>query len=220
MTPYTYKSLVQRIKRHIANGFPNSSFPISDNEILLLIEQSVATTIIGQTFNNAKIEGVLAVPEAYITTYSLPALQKDEVTMEWFTTLPQAPISLPLGHSLDYIYFADSVNGKSTNVSLIKQRRVSYRDNMPSPSKPRAWVEGTRLTVKSPDGLSLLGLNLYARMTTARVLSDNTDDMTIPPDSVESVWNMIIPKLERRMMMYPKDVVQDDLPATKMNIPQ
>lgn len=218
-TPYTYKSLAQRIRRHIANAFPNSSFSISENEIILLIEQSVASTIVGQTFNNAKVEGVLAVPEAYITTYALPALQQDNITQEWYTTLPQTPLSLPLGHSLDYMYFADSVNGKGVNVSLIKQRRVSYRDNMPSPDKPRAWVENKKVTVKVPDGSSLFGLTLYARMATARVIGASTDDMAVPPDAIDAVWNMIIPKLERRMM-YPKDVVQDDLPASKMNIPQ
>ena len=66
-TPYTYKSLAQRIKRHIANGFHNSSFSITDNELYLYIDSAVAFSLVGQVYNSAKVSGVLEVPEGYIT---------------------------------------------------------------------------------------------------------------------------------------------------------
>lgn len=217
-TVYTYKSLAQRIKRHIANGFPNSSFPVSDNELYLYIDQAAAFNLVGQAWNQAKIEGNICVPEGYLTTFSLPALQHDSITREWYTTLPQPPVSLPLGYSIDAGYFADAVNGKGVNVSFIKQKRVAYRDNMPSSPKPRAWVEGSKIIVKMPDGSSLLGQTLYVRMASSRMQSE-TGEMVIPPDAIEAVFKSVTEKLMIRMQM-PKDVVADDLPAGKTNVPQ
>lgn len=215
-TLYTYSSFIERIKRHIANGFPNSSFPVSDNELSLYIDQAVAFTLVGQTWNNAKLEGTMAVPEAYLTTYSLPALQQDTITKEWYSTLPQPPVSLPLGYSLDYAYFANNVDGRGVNVSLIKQWAVSYRDNMPSSPKPKAWVEGSKIIVKVPDGSPLLNQTLYVRMATSRTMDAN-GEMTIPPDAMDVVWNNVVQKLIQRMQL-PKDVVLDNLPVGKTNI--
>lgn len=217
-TVYTYKSLAQRIKRHIANGFPNSSFPVSDNELYLYIDQSAAFTLVGQVYNNAKVEGNLSVPEGYLTTFQLPALQQDSVTREWFTTLPQPPVSLPLGYSIDLGYFASAANGNGVNISFIKQKRVAYRDNMPSSPKPRAWFEGSKMIIKVPDGSSLLNQTVYVRMASARMQSE-TGEMVIPPDAVESVFKLVTEKLIIRMQL-PKDVVADDLPAGKTNVPQ
>jgi hypothetical protein len=115
---YTKKQLIQRIRQHMVDGYPTAEFGSSENEVLLYIDQALAYTLVGQVWNNAKIEGSIAVPEAYITTYALPALQQDNITKEWYSTLPQPPINLPLGYSLTG-YFANSVDGKGTNFSLL-----------------------------------------------------------------------------------------------------
>ncbi len=215
-TPYTYKSLIQRIKRHIANGFPNSTFPVSDNELSLYIDQAVSFSLVGQVWNNAKLEGTISTPEGYLTTYLLPSLQKDDITKEWFTTLPHPPVSLPIGYSVDDGYFANSVDGKGDTISFIKQKRVGFRRNLPQSPKVKAWIEGSKVIFDMPNGINPGGNNFYIRMASART-TDVTDEMTIPPDAIEAVWNNVVAKLIQRMQL-PKDVIADGLPATNTNI--
>lgn len=195
----------------MSDDFASVEFGSSDNEILLYIDQALATTLIGQVYNGAKIEGSIAVPEAYLVTYLLPALTQDSITRYWQTTLPQPPVSLPLGYSIDDIYFANASFGKGKQVFMIKQKRVSYRDNMPKPTGVSAWVEGSVIKLSASDGSSLLGQPLYVRMASTR--TDNLNDaMNLPDDAIESIFTNVVAKLKDRMQI-PKDVILDDIPA-------
>lgn len=208
---YTKQMLIQRIRQHMANDFPSEEFSATENEVLLYVDQALAYNLIGQVYNAAKVEGNICVPEGYLTTYLLPALQQDNVTNYWFTTLPQPPISLPLGYSIDDAYFANSSDGKGTMVFFIKQKRVSYRGNMPMPFGVRAWVEGSKITLAASDGSSLLGQNLYVRMTNTRT-SSVSDVMNLPDDAIEMIFMNVVGKLKDRLQV-PQDIIADDLAA-------
>lgn len=208
---YTKKQLIERIKRHIADNFPSVEFGASDNEVLLYIDQSLAFTMVGQVFNNAKIEGNLVMPDAYLTTYLLPALTQDSVTRKWIGVLPQPPVSLPLGYSITHIYFADSAYGQGTSVFMIKNHRVAYRNNMPKPFGVSAIIEGSTIKLEASDGGSLLNQNLYVTMANTRT-SSLTDTMSLPDDAIELIFNNVVGKLKDRLQL-PKDVILDDIPA-------
>jgi len=208
---YTKQQLIERIKRHIANDFPSADFSASDNEVLLYIDQALAFNMVGQVFSNAKIEGNLVVPDAYLTTYLLPALTQDPITRKWVGTLPQPPVSLPLGYSVTHIYFADSAYGQGTSVFMIKNNRAAYRDNMPKPFGVSARIEGSSIFLQASDGGSLLNQNLYVTMINTRT-SSLTDTMSLPDDAIELIFNNVITKLKDRLQL-PKDIVQDDISA-------
>lgn len=211
LIPYTKKQLVQRIRKYLADGFPNDSFSASENEILLQIDQSLAFNLVGRVWADAKIEGNIAVPEGYFTTYLLPAVQQDSITKEWYSTLPQPPIGLPLGYSIDRCYFANGINGVGNEVYLIKAKRVSYRKNMPMPNGVRCWVEGSKIILAASNGGSLLNQPLYVRMASTR-----TDDinalMNLPDDAIETIFNSVTLALTKRYQ-EPKDVIRDELSA-------
>lgn len=208
---YTKRQLIQRIRQHMADDFPSAEFGASENEVLLYIDQAVAFSLVGQAYANAKIEGVLAVPEAYYVTYLLDALQYDNVTRTWWSTLPQPPVSLPLGYSIDRGYFANAVDGQGTNVFWIKAKRVGYRNNMPKPMGVSGWIEGSKIILQANDGTSLLDENFYVRMASTRTASVN-DVMALPDDILEGVFNNVVAKLKDRMGM-PKDIIKDDISA-------
>lgn len=199
----------------MADDFPSSEFGASENEVLLYIDQAVAFTLVGQVYANAKIEGSLCVPEAYLVTYLLPDLQYDNVTRDWYTTLPQPPVSLPLGYSIDRIYFANEVDGQGLNVFMIKAKRVAYRDNMPKPFGVSAWVENGTIRLKANNGASLNGNPLYVRMASTRT-SSTSDIMHLPDDAIESIFMNVVAKLKDRMGI-PKDVIKDDISAGVTN---
>ena len=208
---YTKKMLIQRLRQHMADDFPSAEFGASENEVLLYIDQALAFGLVGQAYANAKIEGVLAVPEAYYVTYLVPALQYDNIRKTWYSTLPQAPVSLPLGYSIDRAYFANAVDGQGTQVYWIKAKRVGYRNNMPKPMGVSAWVEGDQIILQANDGSSLLNEPFYVRMASTRTSSVN-DVMSLPDDSLEAIFNNVVAKLKDRMQL-PKDIIKDDIPA-------
>lgn len=207
---HTKKMLVERIRRHVQDGFPSASFSASEKEVLLYIDEAVAFGMVGQVYEQAKIEGNLVMPEAYLTTYTLSLLQ-DINTSEWYTTLPQPPVSLPLGYSINRVYFASTMNGISQEVPPISAKRRGYRNNMPRPSGAEYWVENSKLWVTANDGSPLAGLNLYVQMAKSRT-DDINETLNFPDDIIEGVFNKVVAKITNRLQL-PKDIVNDGLPA-------
>lgn len=203
--------LIQRIKQHIADGWPSSEFSSTDNEVLLYIDQAVAATVVGQSYAGAKVEGNLVMPEAWLTTYALPALTVSSTTGYWSTTLPQPPLSLPLGYSITRGYFANTSNKIGTDVFWIKSKRVARRRYMPKQYGVNAWVEGSTIFLEASDGGSLLGNNFYVTMAKSRTDS-LTETLNMPDDAIDAIFLNVVGKLKDRLQL-PKDIIQDDLPS-------
>lgn len=214
--PYNRKQLIQRIRKHMNNGFPNDSFATSDNEIMLYIDEAIAYGLVGQVWANAKVTGIMEVPDAYILTFQLSALTQDPVTGEWYTDLPQPPLGLPLGYSINRIYSAAAGSGVSTDFFMIKAKRVGRRANMPLPPGIRVWVKGKQIRCVASDNSPLLGLPVFVDMPTDRT-SDITQDMNLPDDAIEAIFTNVVTKLTQRYQQ-PKDIVRDNLPSGNNNL--
>lgn len=211
LIPYTKLMLIQRIKQHIADGWPSSEFSSTDSEVLLYIDQAVAATVVGQTYANAKVEGNLAVSEAWLTTYTLSTLATDSPSGYWYSTLPQPPVSLPLGYSISRVYAAEAGSGQSQEILPIKAKRVGYRKFMPMPSGARYWVTGSKIWLAMNDGSSMLDYTVYVEMAKTRTES-LTETLNMPDDAIDAVFQNVVAKLIQRMQL-PKDIVVDDISA-------
>ncbi len=211
LIPYTKKLLVQRIRQDLANDFPDSEFAVSEKEVLLHIDQALAFSIVGQAWNNAKVTGSMDVPEGYLTTYLLSSLVQNTITSEWYTTLPQPPVSLPLGYSITRVYFASTQNGVSQDVLPIKAKRASYRRFMPRPAGAEYKINGSTIYVTANDGAPLSGQSLYVEMINTRTES-MTETLNMPDDAIEMVYNGAYAKLVQRYKM-PKDIIEDQIGA-------
>lgn len=208
---YKKGMFVERIRKHCADGFPNSDFTASTKEILLYLDSALAFGMIGQVYQNAKVEGNIAMPEAYMTTYALTALQQNSATGEWFSTLPQTPVNLPLGYSISNVYFSDSAYGQSDPILPIRNKRVAYRDFMPKPTGSSYRVLTNIIYIKANNNQPLLGLNTYVEMAKSR--TDSLDEiMSLPDDAMEAIFTNVVQKLTSRYQ-EPKDIVLDELPS-------
>ena len=74
---YSWKQFINRVQRHFNNDFPGTDFTVSPSEILLYINESMSSGIIGQVYNGAKVLGALEMPDAYILQFELDALAQD-----------------------------------------------------------------------------------------------------------------------------------------------
>lgn len=209
--PYNRKQLIERVMKHMSDGFPNDSFAATSNEINLYIDQAVAFSIVGKAYENAKIEGVLAVPEAFEVTYNLGTMLQDASTNEWYATLPQPPLSLPLGYSIADVYFSSPKTGRSESALPIKNKRVPYRNFMPFPTGTSYRVENSRIWVKASSGQPLSGQELYVQMPVNRG-TDLSAPMNMPDDVIMAVFDSVIKELSQRYQL-PKDIIKDSLPA-------
>lgn len=209
--PYNRKQLIERIQKHMNNGFPNDAFATTDNEIMLYIDQAIAYGLVGQVWMQAKVTGVMDMPEGYLVTLQLAPLQQDPNSGYWFTTLPQPPVSLPLGYSINRIYSCAPGSQQNQDFFMIKAKRVGRRTNMPLPGGVRAWVLAYTLWCAASDNQPLLGIPVFVDMPTTRT-SDTTLPMNLPDDAIEAIFNSVVDKLTKRYQ-EPKDVINDDLPA-------
>ena len=208
---YTWRQLVQRIWKHFNNDFPNTDFSITENEIYLYVNESMSSGLVGQVYNGAKVLGALEVPESYILQFELAALTQDTVSGYWTTTLPQPPLSLPLGYSINRVYPATAGFGQGKDCIAIKAKRVGRRKTMPMQFGVRYWVTGQKLWLAASDGSSLYGQTFYVEMPSTRMTA-LTDTINLPDDVVEGIFLKVIAKLKDRLGI-PQDIIQDDLPA-------
>lgn len=212
---YTKRMFSERVRIHVGNNFPDSEMSLTENQVILYIDQVLATTLVGQSFAYAKLEGNICTPEAYLSTYNLTDIQQESNTGYWFVTLPQPPVSLPLGYSITDVYFAKTAFGKSDPILPIKNKRVSYRTFLPLPTGTRYWVEGSIMWLAASNNQPLLGQNLYVQMAKTRT-NDPLEIMDIPDDANDSIFKGVIALCKERLGL-PQDTIQDNLPAGSKN---
>lgn len=208
---YTKQMFIERVRRHLANDFPNSSFSVSENEVLLYIDAAIPFVLRGQVFDNAKVTGVLDLPEAYLLTYEVTTLLQSDVTNEWYATLPQTPLALPDGYNITDAYFSRNGQGRSQSVFFVKTKRISYRENLPKPEGVFARLEGDKIYLQAKDGQMLYGETLFVQMPISRT-ADKNAVMNLPDDSIQPIFDNVVSRILLRWK-EPQDIVKDDLAA-------
>lgn len=207
---YTKSQIIERIRKHLNDGFPTTDFKVTDNEILLYIDAAIPFVLKGQMFDGVKITNVFEVPEAYLLTYLL-TLTKYAPTNEWVATLPQTPLSLPTGYNITDAYISTPGLGRGQSVFINQTKRVAYRNNMPKPNGVFARVETNKIYLQSYNGASLNQQQLYVQMPISRT-ADVNDVMSLPDDAIEPIFQKVVATILQRYQI-PQDIVSDNLPA-------
>jgi len=208
---YSWAQYIERIKKHISSGFPGDDWNITDNEVLLYINEAMAYGAVGQIWNGAKVLGEMQVPEGYIVKFELDSLTQDTVSGKWVTYLPQPPLSIPLGYSINRIYPATTGFGQGKDVILLKSKRIGRRRDMPLQFGVYGEIQNRTLILWASDGSSLSGQRFYAEMPSTRAVSV-TDAMPLPDDASKMLFDIVVSRIKDRMQI-PQDIVQDDLPS-------
>lgn len=213
MPPYTRRTLIARLKKQIANGFPNDDFPITDKEMNLYIDQVLAAAIPGQVYGQAKVTGMLEASDGFYMTFTFASGPSyDDNRNDWWLTLPETPLSLPLGINVRRVYAASSLfGGETESFRLITGQRKAYRGQLPRPDGVEASFENAIMRMKMSDGGSLLGVPIYVEMISVRA-TDLDTVLNIPTDIIDVVWDKVFANMFKRYMT-PQDIIADNLPA-------
>lgn len=208
--PYSKKMFIERVKKHLVDGFPTTDFKVTDNEMLLYIDSAIPFVMKGHMFDNAKVTNVFEVPDAYLMSYEITALTKYKPTNEWVATLPQAPLELPYGYNITDAYISNGIS-RGQSIVFTKTKRVPYRNNMPKMSAIYARVETDKIYLQSYNGTPLNGQTLYVQMPISR--TSNVDDvMSLPDGAIEPIFQKVVQTILQRYKI-PQDTTLDNLPA-------
>ena len=200
----TTSQMIDRVRRTYYNNYQSDASVLTDNEILLFINDAVATAITKQTNENYAITGIMSVPEGYISTFQITSLVKSADTGFYSATIPHPPLGLADSSGIQSCFFV-GVKGQSKPVIHVSPNEVDFFRFMPSP--PLAafyWIEGATLFVFAKTNLpSTTKLNI--RMTT--MTTSNLDaPINVPPDAIDFVYTTVLGKLIQR-----KQIVSDDV---------
>lgn len=207
---YSKQLFIERVKKHLADGFPHTSFPITDNEIMLYIDAEIPFVMKQQMFENSKVIGTLETPEAYLSTYEIAPTQ-DEQTQEWVATLPQPPVDLPLGYSITRVYA--SFQGFETDDFLpLSAKRSAFRNQLPqSPNILYRVNNGQEIRIKPPTNMNIYGTTILVEMPISRT-DDKTATMNLPDSAISLIFDRVIARILQRYSI-PQDIIKDNLPA-------
>jgi hypothetical protein len=201
----TRKVLIEQIRRMLYGGVPNDDASISEKEINVYINQSLAYMAKVNYTDSIKLDGIESVSDVfYLTFKNLPVL-KDTDTGYYYATLPQVPVGLARGYGISTVTFPTST-GLAKSPIPISVRELDYIDNLKQPpSKIFYWPEGKKLWFKSYT--NLIGKNAIVRMVSTE--SGTLDDeLNLPQEYITDIINLVLNQLKIRKGT-PEDIVND-----------
>lgn len=205
----TRQQLIDRILRFYYDGVPSDDASITGNEVDLYINDAIATVMNKQSIDAYNITGIVAVPEGYITTYTLTSPTLNGNTGNYSTQLPHPPIGLPDTAGIVGVYFGGS-RGQSRPILYVSAREMDYFAFMPKP--PQAafyWIENRTIHFWSRTNLTNISDKIYIRMAT-NVQSGANDVLNVPPEAVDMIFGIVTQKLLERKKIQP-DLINDGI---------
>jgi hypothetical protein len=198
------QNMIDRVRRAYYNDFPNDQSVLSDNEILLHINDVVAQVATKQANDAYTITGIVNVPDGYLTTFKITSFTRDADTGYYYSSLPHPPLGLVQNSGVNSVFFT-GIKGQSRPVLYVSANEVDYFRNMAHP--PNAayyWIEGGTLFMWVKSMLPT-GTKVSVRMAT-HVTSNLDASINVPPDAVGMVFDLVMQKLLQR-----KSIPQDNL---------
>lgn len=200
----TTQQLIDRIRRAYYNDYPSDASVLTDNELLLHINDAVAVVAAKQTNEAFALTGIRMVPEGYITTYKLTSFTKDADTGYYYASLPHAPFGFPENSGVNSVFFS-GIKGQSKPVLYVSANEVDYfKDMAIPPGAAFYWIEGNQLYMWVKTNLPA-GAQVSVRMAT-HVTSNLDAPINVPPDAINMVFDLVWQRIAVR-----KGIVQDNI---------
>jgi hypothetical protein len=199
----TTQNIIDRVRRTYYTNYPNDQSVLTDNEILLFVNDAVALAATKQTNENYQVTGILSVPEGYITTFQVTSFTKNPDTDFYSTTIPHPPLGLPGNSGIQSCTFV-GVGGMSRPVIYVSPNEVDFFRFMPMPKGAFYWIEGNTLYLFVRNNLPT-NPKLNIRMATM-VTNNLNAPINVPPDAIDFVYSTVLQKLIQRKTLAADEV--------------
>jgi hypothetical protein len=196
----TTNQMIDRVRRQYYNDYPDDSSVLTDNELLLHINDAVAQVATKQANEAYSVDGITSVPDGYLTTFKLTSFTKDADTNYYYSTLPHPPLGLHANSAVSSVFFTGT-KGPSKPILYISANEVDYFRGLPHP--PQAayyWIEGTTLYMWVKTDLPT-GAKVSVRMAT-HVTSNLDASINVPPDAIGMVFDIVMQRLMVRKNIH------------------
>jgi hypothetical protein len=200
----TTNQMIDRCIRTFYGNYPSEEATLTNNFVLLHINDAVAQAISKSMQENYVVTGIQSTPEGFISTFKITNLVKDDDMGTYSASMPHPPIGTPENSGISGVYFK-GIKGQSKPVLEVKPTEVDYFRFMPKP--PNAayyWMEGNTVFVYTNTNLPQ-GTNIYIRMA-SHITANMDAPMNIPPDMVDFVFEYVMKKL-----LVGKQIVNDSV---------
>lgn len=203
ITTITYGKFVEQIKKFVSNGWPDIADNYTDNEILMYVYQMLAAEIVVASTNNMKYTGFFSTPEGFITDYDFPVnlWSKDPNTGYYFVQLPEPPVNLPIGYSIQSPVFV-GFGSESYPLIWVQTFQRGYGTKGPLPNFGiYCFVKNNTLFLDTQSkSLFGSGLTLRVPMLSSRSVTGNDADLiNASDDQLAAVFEMVTDKLTGRL---------------------
>ncbi len=200
----TTNQMIDRVRRAYYNDYPDDASVLTDNELLLHINDAVAIVATKQANDAYAVTGIRMVPDGYITTYKITSFTKDADTGYYYASLPHVPFGLPENSGINSVFFTGA-KGQSKPILYVSGNELDYFKNIATP--PGAafyWVEGSTIYMWVKTTLPT-SAQISVRMAT-HVTSNLDATINVPPDAIGMVYDLVMQKIMSR-----KNIVSDNI---------
>lgn len=199
----TNAQLIELIINDYSAGMQHDDSELTPEEVSLWLKPALATAIEQKYKQDAEIESITYMNDAYYATFKNRTVSRDSDTGYYYFTLPQIPLGLPKGVSIAGVYFKSSEGQLTETVIQIAPQEIDVMNGLVAPkNKIYGWAEKSTFYMKSYKVLT--SLNAIVRMVTSSPISD-TDE--IPDNIALAAADIVIRRIRTRNI--PQDISND-----------
>ncbi|MEJ7831210.1 MAG: hypothetical protein WKF91_23595 [Segetibacter sp.] len=207
-----YNQFAERIKRRLEGDWPSYEFTVTNNEIYLYLQDSIAKVMTALAEKSYAVEGIYSVPEGFKTRLTFPAniIKKNWDDNTYEVMLPHPPLNLPLGYSIESPQLAGGGNMNYPLMAVHGFNSGYYNKFTHNPDGMCYRIIGSKMIIDT-NGFDIInsGLKLYITMLSPRgETGSETDTINLPDDAMSMVFDEVIARLLPRVGM-PRDTINE-----------
>lgn len=209
----TKKEIVDEIRYQVYSGMPSNDASVSDNFVLRILNDKIASMAVKSAFGTYNLDGVVAADDIFRLTYSNLTLSTDANTGVKYVSLPIQPVGLPSNRSFEIYPPANRGGVQSSIFKMIRRDEATFVRSLPGIKKVFCYVDNGLMCFI--DAFDITGTYTTINMS---VITSGANDLNaflnLPDDMILDVKSLVVSEIRGMLML------QDTTPIPPQDSPQ